>query len=66
MRSLSEKRSETRKISHNPEVSGSNPHGGAMSTPRYCIPDDQQWSFLIYTCVVFLGYLDEREGAAGI
>jgi len=25
MRSLSEKRSETRKISHNPEVSGSNP-----------------------------------------
>jgi hypothetical protein len=37
-----------------------------MSTPRYCIPDDQQWSFLIYTRVVFLGYLDEREGAAGI
>ena len=25
MRTLSEKRSETRKISHNPEVSGSNP-----------------------------------------
>jgi len=36
MRSLSEKRSETRKISHNPEVLGSNP-SPATKKPEYFV-----------------------------